>query len=278
MRDGLRGIRLARAGMRGVKVKRIGRRLGQALGVLVLAAAGLLVANEILGSDDQAAGPPPLRVRTLAPGTFASSHPFAPYYVVPSKRVRSPAKLSRTATSRFVTRPEAALAKGALAGSPQVVRLELRSTTDDPVTVDGVSFDVVSDARPLRGWFTAQPACSFERVPVARLNLDSRRARPRYIDADGKGSRELALELDRSTPVMLELQAATRSRRVAWRATLSVSRDGGPSQTLSVDDSGSPFRVTSVRSSRGYAPTFGATGISGFSRVRSWDRRGVSGC
>lgn len=271
-------LRLKRPRIKRIPVKRMGKRLAQGVGVLLLAAGGLLVANEVFMSDDEVAGPPPVRVRVLAPGTFAASHAYAPYYVVPSRRVKSPADLSRAATNGFVTRPEAALDKGALAGSPQVVRLELRSTTDDPVTVESVGFDVVSDARPLAGWFTAQPACAFERVPVARLNLDRRGSKTRYVDAKGASSRELGLSLDRSEPVMLELQAATRNRRMAWTATLSVSRDGGPPQTVTVDDSGQPFRVTSARSADGYAATFGDTGVSGFARERSWDRGAIRGC
>ncbi len=271
-------LRIKRPRIERVPGKRVGKRVAQGVGVLLIAAVSLLVAYEVFSDDDAASGPPPVRVRVLAPGTFAASHPFAPYYVVPRKRVKSPARLSRAATNGFVTRPEAALDKGALAGSPQIVRLELRSTTDDPVTVQSVGYDVVSDARPLRGWFTAQPACAFERVRVARLNLDRTRSRPRYLDAEGASSRELGLELDRSEPVVLELQAATRSRRIAWTATLSVSRDGGPAQTVSVDDSGQPFRVTSARSAQGYAATFGATGVSGFARERSWDRGAIRGC
>ncbi len=95
---------------------------------------------------------------------------------------------------------------------------------------------------------------------------------------EGASSRELGLELDRSEPVMLELQAATRNRRIAWTATLSVSRDGGPEQTVTVDDSGQPFRVTSARSADGYAATFGDTGVSGFARERSYDRGTIRGC
>lgn len=261
-----------------IPVKRVAKRLAQGAGVLLLAAGGLLAANEVVSSDDEPSGPPPVRVRVLAPGTFAAAHAYAPFYVVPAKRVKSPAGLSRAATNGFVTRPEAALDKGALAGSPQVVRLELRSTTADPVTVESVGFEVVSDARPLRGWFTAQPACEFERVRVARLNLDKERSKARYVDAKGASSSKLGLALDRSEPVMLELQAATRNRRIAWTATVSVSRDGGPAQTVTVDDSGQPFRVTSARASRGYAATFGATGVSGFARERSWDRGAIRGC
>jgi hypothetical protein len=269
--------------MRRPTVKRAGRRLAQAGtrlaqagGVLLLAAGGLLVINE-LGASDDPLGPAPVRVRVLAPGTFESAHAYAPYYVVPRTRVASPSKLSRAATSRLVTRPEAALGMAARAGSPQVVRLELLATTDEPVTIAGVRFDVVSEGRPLKGWFTAQPACAFERVHVARVNLDSRRPAVRYVDSRGSSSRVLALALHRFEPAVLELQAATRRHRVAWTAKLSVRRGDGALQTVTVDDGGKPFRVTSARASRGYSPRFGATGISGFARERGWDR-GVRGC
>jgi hypothetical protein len=260
-------------------LKKVGRRLAKVAVVLLAAAAVMLVLYELKGSDDkEIAGPPPVQVRVLAPGSFDSPHPYAPYYVVPDKRVASPAKLSTAAANRFVTRPEAALAKGAQAGSPQIVRLMLRSTTDDPVTVEGVSFDVVSDARPLKGWFTAQPACSSGSVRFASVTLDSKRRQVRYVDPPGGASRALSLPLKRSGFTVLELRAATKRHRVAWTAALSISRDGGRPQTLTVDDGGQPFRVTSARASRGYAPRFGATGISGFIRDRSWDGGRITGC
>jgi hypothetical protein len=255
---------------------RAGKRAAQGAGVLLLAGGGLLAANELVLSDD-ALGPAPVRVRVIAPGTFESAHAYAPYYVVPAKRIANPSKLSRATTNRFVTSPETALAKGALAGSPQIVRLELRATTGQRVTVGGVRFHVVSAARPLKGWFTAQPACAFERVRLARVNLDKRPQQVRYVDADGATTRGLGLELRRHAPAVLELQVATNGRRVAWTATLSVTRDGAPPQTVTVDDGGEPFRLTSVRRSHGYTARFGATGVSGFTRERSWDG-GVKGC
>lgn len=263
------------------KLKKVGSRGAKIGGVLLVALVVMLVAYELHGSDNAAdvvVGPPPARVTVLAPGTFQASHVFAPYYVVPDTRVSSPAKLSRAATNRFVTRPEAALAKGAQSGSPQIVRLQLRSTTSDPVTLEGVSADVVSDARPLKGWFTAQPACSLHRVRVARVSLDGPRRGVHYVDAKGVSSRRLSLPLDRVRPTVLELQASARAHRVAWTARLAISRGGAPAQTVTVDDHGAPFRVTSARSARGYAPTFGATGISGFTRDRAWDGGRITGC
>jgi hypothetical protein len=258
-------------------LRRAGKRVAQGAGVLLLAGGVLLAANELVLSDD-ALGPAPVRVRVLAPGTFESAHAYAPYYVVPVKRIADPSKLSRAATNRFVTSPETALADGALAGSPQIVRVELRATTARRVTVGGVRFHVVSAARPLKGWFMAQPACAFERgVRLALVNLDRRPQEVRYLDARGATTDGLGLRLDRHAPAVLELQAATNRSRVAWTATLSVTRDGVPPQTVTVDDGGQPFRVTAVRRSHGYTARFGATGVTGFTREPSWDR-GVKGC
>jgi hypothetical protein len=262
------------------KLTSAGKRLAQVAGVLLVAAIVMLVAYEILGPDDKeiASGPPPVQVRVLAPDSFQSAHRFAPYYVVPDKRVARPAKLSRAATNLLGLQPAAALNEGALAGSPQIVRLRLRSTTGKPVTVKGVSFKVVSQARPLKGWFTAQPACSFARVRVARVNLDSRRPRARYAGPSGASSRSLSLDLTRAATTVLELQVTTSRHRAAWTARLKVSTDGGRSQSVTVDDHGRPFRVTSARSSRAYAPRFGATGITGFARRPAWDGGRVRGC
>jgi hypothetical protein len=261
------------------KLGKGGRGLAKLVGALALVALLVLVVYEVRGPDDdtaEVAGPPPLDVRVLEPGSYQAAHPFAPYYVVPSRRVASPAQLSKAATNRFVTRPEAALAKGAQPGSPQIVRLQLQTTNGEQLTLRGVSFDVVSDARPLAGWFTAQPACSFEPVQRARVTLDGRRNRVRYVDADGKSSAKLELALTRR-PTVLELQAAARSHRVAWTARLAIDRDGR-TQQVTVDDGGEPFRVTSARASRGYAPEFGATGISGYVRARTWDGGRIEGC
>jgi hypothetical protein len=268
-------------------LKAVGRKMrkrsAKAVLVVVAAVVVLLVAYSVLGSsdDDRAAkldvaGPPPVSVSVVAAGSFVAAHPFAPYYVVPDKRVKSPTALSKAATNRFVTRPEAALSKGGQAGSPQIVRLQLRATTDDPVTLDGVALHVVSEARPLKGWFTAQPSCDFAKARVAKLYLDSKKGAVRYVSAAGRSSRRLSLPLTRR-PATLELQAATTKHRVAWTASLTITH-GGHAQTVTVDDKGAPFRVTSPRAARGYAPRFGATGISGFSRDRSWDRGRIKGC
>ena len=257
-------------------LRRALRKIARGVVVLCLVVGALYaVQTTFLTDDDDSIASNPLRVTVMGPGSYESAHPFAPYYVVPRKRFRDPSKLSRVARNKLTTKPESALAKGALAGSPQIVRLSLRST-GEPVTVEGVRFRVVSDARPLRGWFTALSGCTGKPVRRAQAELGSRRA-VRYVSVNGVVSRKFGLEIGRSAPEILELRAATRSRRVAWTAELMVTDDDGRTATVAVDDGGKPFRVTSTRASRGYEPVYGATGIIGFRPSRSL-ARGGSGC
>lgn len=252
------------------------RRISVVLAALVVLAAGAYGVDTLLLSDDDAAGAVDLRATVMAPGSFESAHPFAPYYVVPRKRFRDPTKLSRVARNKIVTDPESALSKGALAGSPQIVRVALRTPSQDPVTVAAVRFRVVSDARPLRGWFTALSGCAADPVRRAQGDLDSRKKPVRYVSVNGVVSRSLALEVSSAAPQVIELRATTRKRRVAWTAELTVKDDDGHASTVAVDDGGKPFRVTSASASRGYAPVYGPTGITGFSRSTSLARGGSS--
>jgi len=98
----------------------------------------------------------------------------------------------------------------------------------------------------------------------------------RYVSVNGVVSRNLALEVASGAPQVIELRAATRRRRAAWTAELTVSDDDGRTSTVSVDDDGEPFRVTSASASRGYEPVYGPTGITGFSRSDSLARGGSS--
>jgi hypothetical protein len=261
---------------------KVPRRIPKVVVVLLVLAVGAYAVNAVLLSDDDGDGakavkPTPLRATVMAPGTFESAHPYAPYYVVPRARFRDPTRLSRVARNKIVTDPQSAISKGGLAGSPQIVRVSLRSTSEDPVTVEGVRFNVISAARPLRGWFTALSGCMATPVRRAQGNLDSKRAAVRYVSGGGVVSRTLALEVTRSAPRVIELRATTKKRRAAWTAELSVKDGDGNTQTVSVDNDGEPFRVTSASASRGYEPVYGPTGITGFARS-SKVARGGSDC
>lgn len=255
-------------------LKKVLPRAAKIVAVVLVVAGGAYAAKTLLLNDDESAAAPRLSVTVLPPGTFAAAHRYAPYYVVPRKRFADPSKLTRQARNNLLTKPETALSKGALAGSPQIVRLSLRATSDDPVTVEAVRAKVISDARPLRGWFTASQGCIFEPVRRARLNLDSPRAATRYVGADDRSAKTLSVEVDRTDPQVIELHAATRTHRIAWVAELTVRNEDDEPQTIVVDDDGEPFRVTSERSSRSYRPIYGQSGIIGYAR----QKRGFEGC
>jgi hypothetical protein len=236
----------------------------------VAGGAAYAVKTQFFDDDDSeaVARPAPLSVSVLPPGSFAAAHPYAPYYVVPRKRFTDPSKLTTVARNKLLSKPESTLSKGALAGSPQIVRLALRATSGEPVRVEGVQYTVLSDARPLRGWYTALPGCMIEPVRRAKLNLDKPRAAVRYVGADKRSSRKLGFEVTRSAPQVIELQAATRRHRVAWTASLALRDADGNASTVTVDDNGKPFRVTSERSSSFYSPVYGQSGIIGYNRIR----------
>lgn len=240
----------------------------------VVAVGGYLVKTQLL-DDEQDAGPgvPQISIEILRPGAFAADHPYAPYYVVPAKRFEDPSELTRLARNKLVTKPESALSKGALAGSPQIVRLSLRATSDEPVTVDAVRFKIISKAKPLRGWYTTLTSCTLTAVPRAKLHLDSRRTSVRYVATDESRSRNLALKLDKGAPRILELQAATTRHRIAWTAELVVRDKDGRAAMITIDDQSEPFRVTSAADSQAYRPIYGASGIIGYAR-----QRGVKDC
>lgn len=252
------------------RLKRTARKLAPLLAIALLLAAGAYAVSRLLfGGGDEPSEPASVRVRVLAAGTFTAAHPYAPYYVVPTRKLSGPSKLSPAATAKFVTQPEIALAKGATAGSPQIVRIELRGQDDRPVTVEALRVRVVSDARPLKGWFIASPGCRVERtVRVASVNLDVARKR----------TRKLGIEIARNQRRTVEIQASTRHHRMAWVGQLTVSGTGRSRATIAVDDNGQPFRMTSPTASRGYEPVYGATGISGFDRRRGWDNGVDTGC
>jgi hypothetical protein len=253
-------------------LKKVLRRAGIVIVALcVVAGAAYVVKTQFFDDDDDNAnpGPAPLAVVVLAPGSYTAAHSYAPYYVVPRKRFADPSKLTTVARNKLLTKPESTLSKGALAGSPQIVRLALTATSSQPVTVEAVKYTIVSDARPLRGWYTALPSCKVTPVRRAKINLDRPRAAVRYIGGDNRRARTPALKVTRSVPQIIELQATTRRHRTAWTAQLDLRDADGNASTVTVDDRGRPFRVTSELDSASYRPIYGQSGIIGYARQKA---------
>jgi hypothetical protein len=225
---------------------------------------------------EEAFAGPPLSVRVVPPGEFTSGHTFAPYYVVPSDRFSSPAALAPADAQSLADDPSWALDHGGMAASPEIVRLELRARTDEPVIVNPVRIDVVRTAAPVSGWFVASPACGVEPVRVASVDLDASPPAATYINERGRETGTLAVSVDRQDPELLELQVHSTRGEVDWTAEIPYSGADGTG-SVEVDDDGEPFQVTTERGSAGYRPLFGGSGEVEFQRKRAWDR-GIVAC
>ena len=224
----------------------------------------------------------PLVVDVAAPGSFFSGHAFAPYYVIPRSRVSSPRGIGKVALADSASTDEVlnytwVVAHGGMAGSPQVVRLELWGANDDPIIVNAIVPIVVSRAPPLKGWYVANPACGGVDVRVAAFDLDKPQAPVGYVNVGGAQKQVLALSVTRTDPELIELWASTTMATIGWKAKIFYSVDGVDKDVV-IDDHGHPFMVTSETQSDGYQPVFGAAGASSFRRQPAWDKVGVQAC
>jgi hypothetical protein len=256
------------------------QKVAAAIGAAVLAGIGGGIATWILTTAQHttkrvlggSAGAP-LAVHVAAPGTFFAAHPFAPYYVMPRTRFPDPSSISKDALDE---KREGGIdlawlaSHGGIAGSPQIVRLELRGTADEPVTINAIRAVVVERSAAVRGWYVASPACGVEPVRVAELDLD-RPGAPAQIVDESTGEKISALSVTRTDAEQLELHAEA-SAAVTWRAQLFYSGPKG-NGSVTVDDSGKPFRVTTEKASDGYRPE-GAR----LAREHAWDRGGITAC
>ena len=224
----------------------------------------------------------PLRVRVARPGTFLSGHLWAPYYVIPKNVIAGPEAISKADLSKlrnkgWVDEPWTD-EHGGIAGSPEVVRLELRGTSDEPVTVTAIQAEVVSARKPpLKGWYIAAPAgCGAETIRLANIDLDASPPTAGYFkDGASPQTRHLALFVTRTDAEQIELWASTKKATVEWRAKIFYSGPKGAG-SVTIDDGGRPFRVTTERSSDGYRGN--PVGNQLIAREHSWDKTGVTSC
>jgi hypothetical protein len=224
----------------------------------------------------------PLQVRVARPGTFISGHLWSPYYVIPKNRISGPDTISKAelASLRDKGWVDEAWAKehGGISGSPEVVRLELRGTSDEPVTVTAIRAEVVSEKKPpLKGWYIAQPAgCGPETIRFAFIDLDAAPPTAEYFKDDSSpAARHLALSVTRTDAEQIEIWASTKKATVEWRAKIFYSGPKGAG-SVTIDDEGRPFQVTTERSSDGYRGH--PVGNQLITREHFWDKAGVTSC
>jgi hypothetical protein len=261
------------------------RKIGAAVGAAVLAGIGGGIATWLLTAAQQTTkhvfdgSAAPLVVHVAAPGTFVPDHPYAPYYVIP--RSRFPAGPNGISKQELAAsgRTDTGVARGwleahgGIAGSPQIVRLELRGTADEPVTVTAIRPLIVKRSAPVRGWYVAAPGCGAVPVRIARINLDAANSAAEMWD-DSTGKKILALSVTRTETEQIELHADT-SAAVAWRAKVFYNGPKGDG-SLIVDDAGKPFQVTTETASNGYRPQPSAKAL--FTREHGWDESGIAAC
>jgi hypothetical protein len=144
--------------------------------------------------------------------------------------------------------------RGAPAGSPQMLRLELRGRGEEPVTLNGVQVEVVRRTPPLRGWYVARGDCGAADLRMTVVDLDSMPPKVEWYTAYpfSKPSRTPPLlRVTRNDIETVEIHTKTESSYVEWRLVLFYTSKSG-SGSIRLDDDGRPFRVTSEHLGRGY--------------------------
>jgi hypothetical protein len=242
--------------------------LGAGLGARALTQAESATKKALAGSS------PPIQIRIAKPGTFEAGHPYSPYFVIPKTELADPehvdsAELSGNEPFGF----EFAQRHRGVAGSAQIVRLQLRAKGDEPVTIDAIKAHVVDRRPPLEGWYVASPGCGGLTVRTATVNLDAPSPEVQVLDDTGAPLKNTTLFVTRTNIEVLELQASTEKSMVDWNLELFYSGPDGDG-SVTVDDAGKPFRVTTESASDGYEPV-SATQVK---REHAWDANGIVAC
>jgi hypothetical protein len=270
----------ARSQSRGLLGSRA-RKAAAVIGAAVLAGIGGLIASAIWSGTGKVLHPsgPPLHVRVVPTGTFLSGT-YAPYFIVPDSVAPGPDALPLGARDSPVTFIDPMLARTheAVAGSPQVIRLRLQGTDDRPVTVNGIHAVVMKRTPPVKGWYVAVlPGCGEEPVRVATIDLD-RPAQPVVYDVFAAPPKHFTLSVTRTDIEVIQLHAVTRAA-VTWKARIDYSAADGDG-SITVDDGGQPFRVSTEVPSRGYEVDYAAAPQRTADLVRQhrWDGKGITTC
>ena len=241
--------------------------LGAGLGALALNSAGSATKNALGGSEAA------LDVRVVEPDTYPVGHPYAPYYVIPKGELSGPDNLDPSELEGNQPFDFAyAQRHQAVPGSPEIVRLQFRARGDEPVTIDDIKIDVVQRSAPLDGWYIAQPGCGGLVVKVAGGR--SRHAHPNG-EVIGQAEENITLFVTSTDIEVIELQVGTEKSMVDWTAEVFYSGPDGDG-SITVDDHGRPFRVTTETRSDAYT----VTGFPNIKIVRepSWDANGIFAC
>jgi hypothetical protein len=262
-----------------------GSKIAAIIGGAFLAAVGGVIATRLIAFGEKSAkhvfgGPSaPLTWHLLPRGYLAERTAVPPYYIIPNAQARGPGALNEGERRAVVADgPEwSAWARehGGVDGSSQIVLVELRARTDEPVTVTGIEVTIRDRKPPVKGWYSVRmPAGDVVPIRRATIDLDTPTATVRYHKdyRDLAGTDHLVLSVSRSKPEDIQLEANTDEALVEWKAKVLYSGADGTGSVV-VDDNGQPFRVSSEIGSAGYV----SGDVAGrLHRVQCWDRKGVA--
>jgi hypothetical protein len=251
------------------------------VGGAFLATIGGVIATRVIAFGETTTqkvigGSAPLSVRVLPRGTYEESSAIGSYYVVPRTQVAGPDALSKselTGWQNEASRLAWARDHGAVDGSTQLIMLELRSRSDQPVTVTAIKVRDLRKEPPVRGWYVAFPlGCGVAQVRLANVDLDAPSPRFEYYENDASPKTDrLVLTVTRTDPELVQMSARTRDALVEWRAEVFYSSADGQGSVV-VGDGGKPFRVSTELGSDGYRYESGKA-----IREPAWDK-GISAC
>jgi len=242
--------------------------IGAGLGARALTQAESATKKALGGSSA------PIEIRIAKPGTFEAGHPYSPYFVIPKTDVAGPDQVDEAElTGNEPFGFDFAQRHDGVAGSAQIVRLQLRAKTDEPVTINAIKAHVIDRKPPLDGWYVASPGCGGLVVRTASVNLDEPNPEVQVLDDVGTPLKNTTLFVTKTNIELIELQASTEKSMVDWNLELFYSGPNGDG-SVTVDDNGKPFRVTTESASDGYRPV-GATQVK---REHAWDANGIVAC
>ena len=257
------------------------RKIAAGIGGAFIAGLGAWLFGIFQSTAERTFAGSPISVRVMTSAETPSGHPYAPYYVVPADSIPSPSDLSEADTTRLANDRSWGLDHGGVAGSPQIVRVELRADSDEPLIVDPIRVDAVNVSDPVSGWFAASPGCGGLLVRTIDIDLDATPPSVTYLDKFGQETEPLTLRIDRQDPEVLELHAYTTRAQVEWTVELPFSTPDS-TDSVELDNGGEPFRVTTETASEGYEVGFnttrtGAMGAPVLRREPAWDD-GIDAC
>jgi hypothetical protein len=240
-----------------------GRKIAAIVGAAFLATIGGILATSLLdlgkstGKKVLGGSQAPLTVKILPRDSLEDTMVVLPYYVVPRGELPGPDAVGksdlRSMGENTAESKNWAAEHHAVDGSPQVVNLELRARSDEPVAVTGIKVHVLKKRPRVDGWFVAPvTGCGVEPVRLALVDLDAAIPRVEFYESDASPeASRLALSVTRTDAELVQLIARTRKALVDWQAEVLYSGPDGDGSVI-VNDDGAPFRVSTEIGSTAY--------------------------